>query len=373
MLKLNKLIIIAVTICSVLACNNIQEGESGVSFSVPSMSSDLRAELIKTSVLANSRAILGSTEVQYEIKLGEATVAEDVLSYDDTYQPEFYQELAPGSYSITVDVFNSSVSDTEPVVSGSSDFTVTAGAIEEITVFCTPVSVTDIPVDTSISLNSEDFIPSIVDIDEWEFSMGTEQWYKIESTTDHLTVELDYTNTPRISDFYFVVYRGADDRELFHNSIHSGTSFELLSVANETIYIGVIYAGFCPESMVEQVGTIDLTVSELIVPTEQTVTVSDEWQSLYVVDNTGLSIDVAVTEGQSYSISWDDKEDGTGTYSSGVNVTARKEDGTTYFSYAYDGYSNPLTVTIPTGDSILTLEIVDPWALGTLGVKITEL
>ena len=82
-------------------------------------------------------------------------------------------------------------------------------------------------------------------------------------------------------------------------------------------------------------------------------------------------VDIAVTAGSSYTITWDDSWEGTSTYTGDVQVSANYADTTAIFTNIDSGYTTPQTFTATqTGTVTITLDPL--YATGTVGLEVTS-
>lgn len=285
MFRLTRSIFIFISLIAMFSCNNdfnsVTSTNDGVEVSIPTLSSDVKSDLLKSAISINSRAILGSQLVEYTVSNNDLEVVTSSILSDDFEGTDFFIDLEPGDYSISVEVFNTEVSSIDPVVSGDANFSVTAGNITQVDITAKPVSPSIITESDTITLDSSDFIPTYIDQSNNEITMGSEKWYQITPESDKLLMSLDFEDDPTYSDFYFAIYDEDGEQINLVLSLDNGTEIGLYETGGNTFYIGVIFVSFSDTSMVDQVGTTTISM-ETLVPEYTNIPLSDVWSDISV-------------------------------------------------------------------------------------------
>jgi hypothetical protein len=105
-----------------------------------------------------------------------------------------------------------------------------------------------------------------------------------------------------------------------------------------------------------------------------TLTLGTTYEGVFTEKDTNL-FSVTVEDGASYAISWDDSENGTGSYTGDIEVSAYNSDKTTAYFYQIDhGYDTPQTIT---ADGTTMYIITNPYDFrgylgGTYGLTVTK-
>lgn len=373
MLVFIKRFLILIAITMILSCNNTLdssedqitevEQSGGIDLSVPTMSSVIKSDILKTAFIADSRAVLGAHRVDYVITSAGEEVKSSSSSSDDFMNNSIYIELEPGDYSISVEVFNTYTSEDVPMVSGSEDFTVTADQITDVYIIAKPVNPALITQDDTLVFNSHDFTVSTTDLYANDVSVGSELWYKITPVSENLLLTLDYEMVPAASDFFFFIH---NENGMPINSVSSfsdGTSVELFDTAGNTYYIGVIFLNLTGSDFISHLGELTVTMGEFI-PEYTSIPVSEEWTDIILEENELSFFIVENLEvGKSYDVEVLDRDD-----SDDLEADAMFRDELNSNSYS-DSFSR---VTIEEGESSFEFYLTSDMQEGSAKVRVVE-
>jgi len=148
---------------------------------------------------------------------------------------------------------------------------------------------------------------------------------------------------------------------------HSPSSSQItVASANEFSWDGVTYyrKGFEPDGN---------GAAAVLGGPATSLTLGTAYEGEFTEENDIGAFSVAVEDGASYKISWDDSYEGSGSYTADIKVSAYKADKeTVYFAGADNGYTSPKTVT---ADGTTIYIITRPIALGlsgTYSLKVTK-
>lgn len=317
MFRYIKSFLILISITVILSCNNkvideitneVEQG-GGIELSIPTISSELKADLLKTAFQIDSRAVLGTQRIDYIVTSNDTVVISSSVNSDSFIEGSLYVELEPGDYNISVEVFNTFTSDIDPMVFGSSDFTVYANEVTDVFIVAKPVDPTVITEASTLVFDSNNFEPTIVTQYENSIFVGSELWYQITPESENLRLNLDYQNTPSTADFYFFIYDESGFITSSVASIHDGPTIELFQTAGNTYYIGVLYIDFAGGVNTNHVGELTVSMEEYI-PVYTSIPVSEEWTDIILTEGeTSLFIVENLEPGKTYDVEVMDRYD----------------------------------------------------------------
>ncbi|MBI9102840.1 MAG: hypothetical protein JEY99_10525 [Spirochaetales bacterium] len=157
-----------------------------------------RALLINNKSTVKLYSSDGTLLETWNIELSASSRAS--MGIETEYNAGFLVPVGTG-YSMSVDIFNLAVSDTEPVVTGtSSSFDVVAGTSLSLEIACIPAEPS--PLEESVDSPVIDLLPSHIDTsDRSATQWGSERWFSIVPTSNLTVVELIQAETLEISQF----------------------------------------------------------------------------------------------------------------------------------------------------------------------------
>lgn len=398
MLFSKKNILSIITVLLFLGCNNTGIGNDDkvdnkgqVSLNIPVVSSIVSDHINEELKLYKNRAMLIADVVEYEIYDNAGLVQSGSFSTGPMGGEELIS-IVPGTYTISVDVYNNDVSDIEPVVSGISDsFTVVVGATTPVLINAIPNNPTLITADDIITLNSSDFVIT----NPYTISdMGSEIWFKYTSSYDITKISVDFVDGTYSTDYYFVVY-DEQGNPISNSSAQAGGIY-LNGAAGDIYYIGVLYLDYSMEydnlaldqitlSSSEYIHTIvDLTIEDGTFYGE----VLDGLNSIYryvVTPETEYKFDINSNDSVLVSIYSEDESEvylldsfynshifTTGTGVTSLIVEVEAEYGTTSIDFLLAEYVDP-NLLESMGSYSTTLSVYNPYIeSGTLQVNIVN-
>ena len=164
-----------------------------------------------------SRAILEADTVNFTVTpQGSSTPAASWTEYPGYFASATpgnltsttSQNLPLGSYTLTVDVFNSAVSTTAPVVSGTATFALaTNGETLPVTVVCAPTNAPSFTLGTPLP-NQSLGLPWVFNFDGSLYSTGGEASSKINSISGNILVSMSTTSGSDVPLFGIVDWTG---------------------------------------------------------------------------------------------------------------------------------------------------------------------
>lgn len=367
MFRYIKNFLILISIAVIFSCDNkvISETEqsSGVELSIPTISSEVKADLLKAAFKIDTRAIVGSQRIDYVVSSNGDVVTSSSVSGDDFRYSSLYIELVPGDYHIDVEVYNTFTSEESPMVSGSSDFTVNANQVTDVFIVAKPVNPTVITEVDTLVFDSNNFEPTIVDQFSNSVTVGSELWYEITPVSENLKINLDYEKPATTADFYFFIY----DQNGFwvdsFTSLYEGSSLELFQAAGNTYYIAVVYIDFTGGDFIDHVGGLTLTMEEYI-PVYTSISVSEEWTDIILTEGEILLFIAENLEpGKTYEVEVMDRYD-----SPELEADVMFQDYLGSNSYT----SMPPRVTIEEGESSFEFYMRADYYPGSAKVRVVE-
>lgn len=312
--------VIILSLLFLFACNN--NGESlyidptseseevvgTVEVNIPVISSLVSDQLTRAKKTINNRALLAIDVIAYEIYDENGLFESGVLSTIGQ-GVEYYTilEVAPGSYTMSVDIYNTDVSSDVPVVSGvSGSFTVESGGLTPV--FITPIPNAPIEVDSedSLTLNNSGFVATLADE---QLEMGSEKWFKYTALYDNTTLELNTIDGDFNTGYFFFVY---DENGIPVNSLATIFNDEVLTLsgsAGDIYYIGVIYADLSGGIDTIELTSVTLNSNELVIEdndntfnTATALTTDGMYVSGLIHENDSDFYSINVTDGVMYTI-----------------------------------------------------------------------
>ena len=234
-------VVLSVTACAVQPVSSVlgqgsSEPESGrINVTVRGAahllwgSSALASEGVARAGEFSPQAVALAGRIEFDLKdAGGSTVDDWILSDPPIEQPGMpinsSQVVAPNDgYTLEARVFNTTVSETTPVVTGTSaPFTVGAGGVQQVNVVCTPDSPTNLPQDTPVSTSGT---PSLIEeVGGAPTSFGSEHWYTftVPSATEYVELSvLPDADDDYATSSYFMVF----DSSGAPTAIGASTSF----------------------------------------------------------------------------------------------------------------------------------------------------
>ena len=211
---------------------------------------------------AGDRAFLVADRVEIAVHDGDGTeIAAGTFTPDIMHDPETGTEstvvsltVPEGSgYTLTADVYNLNVSDTDPVVTGTSGaFTVEYDAATQVSVSCVPVSATPLTAGTPVTLSQ---VSTTVDTsgEDWVITAGGgESWFSFTAPTSGV-MELDF-DLPEAGDIgqFRMAFRYFDSTGAFISggcnnevgALHGdGSLYNHTFTPGETYYFGCTLLG----------------------------------------------------------------------------------------------------------------------------------
>lgn len=190
------------------------------------------------------RAFLIGDDVEIRLYNGSGTLVDSATTTATPGGSEWFStnfNTLPGAgYTVEVDIFNSDISETVPVVSGISEpFEVVAGEITETTVSCIPVdplSLTDGVTSPVIDILPSYYSDSPVETFDW----GGEAWFSFVASGDYAEVTYlpsDNTKTGQ----YLILYDHMGSKiDIFGGLFSEKPTIITSTIPGETYYIGAI-------------------------------------------------------------------------------------------------------------------------------------
>ncbi len=347
LLLIRKKIIFVLLVLFIFGCDNFQDiktvDEKGsITFTIPSVSSSaldllLDRDIKKDKLDSKSRALIAADFIEYTVYSGTEVAETGSSTIDGQFYGEITIQLAPGTYTMVVDVFNTDNSITEPVVTASSStFSVTSGTISDVYMTAIPNSAVAITEADSLVLNSSDFIDTIVNIDTGEVSLGSEQWYSFTATSDNVSVIMDFTEGEYSTEFAIWI---CDENGHIITQLQTieNTYGVLSNAAGQTYYLGILYADFSDITTGNPLETMTLRFEEYV-PVVEDAVVGPDLLTGYAASNVSSFYRYQVTPGSDYIVSFD------ANYTD-MNLFVYSEDESeVYFSnYVYDQASTIIT------------------------------
>ena len=163
------------------------------------------------------------------------------LTISDSAAAITWDVPAGSGYKLQTNIYNTTVSTSEPTVSGISDsFNITPNSTTKVTIICTPVSTTNLTYETKT--------------DQVSLTKNSELWFSFTAISSGTTVTVDQTEADTL---YYAVYDGSGSMvktfkdipskytyKAYKNSSKSGTtSVDAQTNAGGTCYVGIVATG----------------------------------------------------------------------------------------------------------------------------------
>lgn len=242
---------IFLTLLLVLGCNNSVDSqrdyteqevnnESGsIAISIPTISDLFYESMIKSGSSEDNRAFNFVDVVSYVIySEGEVFKTGNFFSGDYTDTFTSIIEITPGTYTMSVDIYNLDNSSQEPTASGTSEsFIIESGELTAVNIITKPNTYTTIDSSSTIKLTKSDFVTTNI---FYDIDMGSEMWFKYTALYDNTELHFDYILDSYRSWFSFLIF-DEDGLRVGSLSTYTDKSFNLIGSVGDVYYIGATY------------------------------------------------------------------------------------------------------------------------------------